>query len=141
MFVKNSYNPIDMSMKSKLNRRQGFTIAEIIIAVAIMAALVAVLMRGLQSSRKSIQRDVYRLALRERASLIRGRIQAMKLEGAAPTADLGNLELTSEEKKDPFGTDYSLSYDSKKEEFTITPAPKGSLAAAGVTAETFRVEE
>ena len=130
-----------MSMKSKLNRRQGFTIAEIIIAVAIMAALVAVLMRGLQSSRKSIERDTYRIAMRERAALIKGRIQAARFEGITPSTGLTNISLTSEEKKDPFGENYTFAYDSTANKLKITPATNGKLGKMGIADETFDVDD
>lgn len=124
-------------MKSKLNRRRGFTIAEIIIAVAIMATLIAVLMKGLQTSRANIKRDTYQAELKKRALTIGAKAEAYVFQNgklAGFTADTTDLE-------DPVGQTYGVTTagPTKNGEYTVTisPATSGVLAGLGIQSYTY----
>lgn len=97
-------------MERKLWETLGFTIAEIIVAVAITAALVTVLMKGLQSLRKSLQKDLYEAEVDKRLLLVRSKVEAAFFNGDSPDKRLTNIGLTEEEKKDPLGQDYTFKY-------------------------------
>ena len=96
-------------MKSKLNRRRGFTIAEIIMAVAIMGILIATVMKSLQSSRKSIDADMCRGEMYKRIALIKGKVDAAVLAGHTPNANLNNV-LSPEELLDAKGETYTIAF-------------------------------
>lgn len=123
------------SMKSKLSRRRGFTIAEIILAVAIMATLVAVMMKGLQSSRANIRRDTYQAEVNKRVINLGAKAEAYVFKNgtiASFSADSADLE-------DPVGGTYKLAKGSSGGEYqiTLTPATGGVLSNLGVGPETY----
>lgn len=68
-----------------------------------MAALVAVLMKDLQSSVKSVRRNIYRSEVQRRLALIVNKVEIAFLNGETPDGSLNNIGLTEEEKKDPLG--------------------------------------
>lgn len=125
-------------MKSKLNRRRGFTIAEIILAVAIMAVLVSVMMKGLQSSRANIRRDTYQAEVNKRAINIGAKAEAYVFKNgtiSAFVADSADLE-------DPVGETYTLAKTTPAKagdpyKITLTPKASGVLEGLGVSAETY----
>ena len=125
-------------MKSKLNRRRGFTIAEIIIAVAIMATLIAVLMKGLQTSRANIKRDTYQAEIKKRALTIGAKAEAYVLEHGSITG----FTVASDDKKDPVGEDYAVTAEPPAQnrptfKITLAPQAQGVLTGLGVTAESY----
>ena len=125
-------------MKSKLNRRRGFTIAEIIIAVAIMATLVAVLMKGLQTSRANIKRDTYQAELNKRIVNIAAKAEAY----AFKNGNVNGFTPDSDDEKDPVGETYAFAAENPTQsrptyKITLTPKSKGVLEGLGVKAETY----
>ena len=119
-------------MKSKLNRRRGFTIAEIIIAVAIMATLIAVLMKGLQTSRANIKRDTYQAELKKRALTIGAKAEAHVFEHGS----LDGFKPDSDDLKDPVGGTYSVTPTDRTStapyKIKVDPENDGVLAGLGV---------
>ena len=91
------------SEERKLWETLGFAIAEIIVAVTIMTALVAVLMKDLQSSVKSVRRDIYRSEVRKRLEIVVNKVEIALLSGKIPNTNLSNIGLTEEEQKDLLG--------------------------------------
>ena len=125
-------------MKSKLNRRRGFTIAEIIIAVAIMATLIAVLMKGLQTSRNNIKRDTYQAELKKRMLTIAAKAEAHLFEHGSLT----NFTADANDLIDPVGQTYvfgTLARTQANDPYGITLAPQagGILIGLGVTGSTY----
>ena len=125
------------SMKSKLNRRRGFTIAEIIMAVAIMGILIATVMRSLQSSRKSIDADMCRGEMYKRIALIKGKVEAAVLAGYTPNANLSNI-LTAEELLDAKNQRYAITFTlgTPAQDYTLEITPGADIQALGVGKET-----
>ena len=125
-------------MKSKLNKHRGFTIAEIIIAVAIMATLIAVLMNGLKASRANIKRDTYQAELIKRAMTVGAKVEAYVFEhggtaGFAPT---------NTDREDPVGQLYAIvaaDPTTAGDPYTVTVAPQanGILSLLGVQPHTY----
>ena len=125
-------------MKSKLNRRRGFTIAEIIIAVAIMATLIAVLMKGLQASRANIKRDTYQAELNKRIVNIAAKAEAYVFKEGTIT----NFSPDNDDIEDPVGETYAFAAENPTQarptyKITLTPAKDGILKGLGVKAETY----
>ena len=125
-------------MKSKLNRRRGFTIAEIIIAVAIMATLVAVLMKGLQTSRANIKRDKYQAEVNKRVINIGAKAEAYLFK----YGNITNFSPDANDLADPVGATYAFAKAVPKNAgspytITLTPKSKGVLEGLGVKAETY----
>ena len=124
-------------MKSKLNRCRGFTIVEIILAVAIMATLIAVMMKGLQSSRGNIRRDTYQAEVNKRVINIGAKAEAYVFKEGTIT----NFPPDSDDLIDPVGDTYTVTPagPTKTGEYTVTltPKSKGVLEGLGVKAETY----
>ena len=125
-------------MKSKLNRRRGFTIAEIIIAVAIMATLVAVMMKGLQSSRTNIKSDTYQAEINKRILTIGAKAEAYLFEHG----NITSFSADPDDLKDPVGQQYTFAKANPTKagdpyKITLTPAKSGTLEGLGVKAEQY----
>ena len=123
-------------MKSKLNRRRGFTIAEIIIAVAIMATLIAVLMRGLQTSRTNIKRDTYQAELTKRALTIGAKAEAYVFEHG----NLTGFTADAVDKTDPVGETYVVTPanpGNAGDPYTVTVTPQTSGTLAGLNVQPY----
>jgi prepilin-type N-terminal cleavage/methylation domain-containing protein len=125
-------------MKSKLNRRRGFTIAEIIIAVAIMATLVAVLMKGLQTSKANIKRDTYKLEANRRIKNLGVKAEAHVFQNGT----IGDFKPDPEDLEDPVGETYVFNAASPAKSgdpytITLTPKSKGALEELGIATQTY----
>ena len=70
-------------MERKLWETLGFTTVEIIVAVAITAALVGVLMKGLQSSVKSVREDLYEAEVDKKLPLVSCKVEVVLMSGIA----------------------------------------------------------
>ena len=123
------------SMKSKLNRRRGFTIAEIIMAVAIMGILIATVMKNLQSSRKSIDADMCRGEMHKRIALIKGKVEAAVIAGYTPNQGLTNI-LSPEELLDAKGQGYTIVFSTANANYKLEITPGAKVTALGVGKET-----
>lgn len=122
-------------MKSKLNKRRGFTIAEIIMAVAIMAILIGTVMKSLQSSRESVKADMVRAEMVKRLSLAKAKIEAALANEKTPQGDLKDI-LGSDDLTDANGETYTFAYASQNGTYSITVTPGNKALNAGVKAQT-----
>ena len=124
-------------MKSKLNRRRGFTIAEIIMAVAIMGILIATVIKSLQSSKESIKADMVRAEMHKKVGLIKGRVEAAVIGGITPNAGLTNI-LRADDLKDFNGEAYTVAFTpgTPSEDYKLEIAPGAKGQALGITKET-----
>jgi prepilin-type N-terminal cleavage/methylation domain-containing protein len=102
-------------MKSKLNRRRGFTIVEIIVAVVIMGALFTILVNSLGNARKRAERSTKQARVREDAVIYREEVDALISESfqGKKGADIAKY-LKSRHDKDPYGQDYSFTITGDK---------------------------
>ena len=126
-------------MKSKLNKRRGFTIAEIIMAVAIMAILIGTVMKSLQSSRESVKADMVRAEMAKKYGLIKGKVEAALAGGLSIDTGLTYI-LSSKDLLDLNGEPYDIKFteglNGGQHTLTLSPGPKGT--ALGVTTETYK---
>lgn len=119
-------------MKSKLNRRRGFTIVEIIVAVVIMAALFTVLANSLSGARKRAERSTKQARIREDAVVYKEEVDALIAEsfkakvGANIAAYLGGRH-----DKDPYDQDYTFTINGD----VLTVKPGTSATDAGLHEE------
>lgn len=119
-------------MKSKLNRRQGFTIIEIIVAVVIMAALFTILANSLNNARKRAERSTRQARVREDAVIYKDEV-----DGLIADSFLGGKGteirdyLNGRGDKDPYGDNYTFTVVGS----TLTVKPGNSAATAGVHEE------
>ena len=125
-------------MKSKLNKRQGFTIIEIIVAVVIMAALFTVLANSLNGARKRAERSTRQARIREDAVVYKEEVEGLIADSfkAKVGADIAAY-LDDRHDKDPYDQDYT--FDITGSVLTVTPGT--SATDAGLHEEIITLSE
>ena len=116
-------------MKSKLNRRRGFTIIEIIVAVVIMAALFTILANSLNNARKRAERSTKQARVREDAVIYKEEVDGLIADNflGGKGTDIED-HLNARKDKDPFGEDYTFSVAGN----TLKVIPNATAKAAGL---------
>lgn len=121
-------------MKSKLNKRRGFTIIEVLIAVAVMAILITAVMNGINGAKKEARQKIWQTEVKKEA------LHAVELVedymSSHPTAAVADAAAAVKNnlRNDPTGNQYVLSSSTNGLGITLTPS-KG-VTSAGVQAVT-----
>jgi hypothetical protein len=103
-----------------------------------MATLVAVLMKGLQSSRANIRRDTYQSEVNKRVINIGAKAEAYVFKNGTIAA----FSPDADDLLDPVNETYTLAKAAPAKvgdpyKITLTPAKSGVLEGLGVAAETY----
>jgi hypothetical protein len=105
-----------------------------------MATLIAVLMKGLQTSRANLKRDTYQAELKKRVANIGAKAEAYVFENGS----IGGFAATGDDLTDPVGEKYEVTPvgPTKTGTYTVTVAPhsSGILEGLGVTAEKYEFQ-
>ena len=125
------------SMKGKLNKRRGFTIVEIIVAVVIMSALMTIVMRSLQRAQTSAKRSTYQARVREDAVVFAQEAKRIIDDGVATTKDVANI-LNGYHAPDPGTAKDSYTFSVSKGILTVSPGT--ALKKIGVHEEKIKIQ-
>ena len=125
-------------MKSKLNRRRGFTIVEIIVAVVIMASLFTVLVNSLNGARKRAERSTKQARVREDAVIYKQEVDGLLADSfKAKSGAQIKVYLDARNDKDPYGENYVFTVNGT----TLTVQPGPQAIADGLHAEVITLSE
>ena len=117
------------SMKSKLNKRRGFTIVEVLIAVAIMAILITAVMNGITGAKAEARKKIWQTEVDKETlhaiELVEQRMTNNPNETDATVAAAVKPSL----RKDPTGGTYTLTIAAGK----VTLAPSQVVKDVGVS--------
>lgn len=114
-------------MKGKLNRRLGFTIIEIIVAVVIMAALFTVLVNSLSGVRARAERSPKQAQIMKDAVIYKQEVAQLIENGIKDPARIKDI-MENRHDKDPFGEEYKFEIDGS----ALTVKPGTSATEAGL---------
>ena len=116
-------------MKSKLNKRRGFTIVEVLIAVAIMAILITAVMNGITGAKAEARKKIWQTEVDKETlhaiELVEERMTNNPNETDATVAAAVKPSL----RKDPTGGTYTLTIAAGK----VTLAPSQVVKDVGVS--------
>ena len=119
-------------MKSKLNRRRGFTVIEIIVAVVIMAALFTVLVKSLDGAKTRAERSTKQTRIKEDALMYKEEVEQMLEDNfkGKKGADIASY-MNKRGDKDPNNENYIFGIQGTT--FGLKPGP--TAIAAGIHEE------
>ena len=116
-------------MKSKLSKYRGFTIVEVLIAVAIMAILITAVMNGISGAKREARKKIWQTEVdKETLHAVQLIENHMASNVGVPASDAAKA-VENDLRKDPTGNKYTLTATAGG---SVTLKPSGAVTAAGV---------
>lgn len=117
-------------MENKLSKYRGFTIVEVLIAVAIMAILITTVMNGISGAKREARQKIWETAVEKEAlhaaQLIEGYLASHP--GSTPGDAAAASAVTDKLRRDPTGNAYTLTATTSG---SITLKPSQAVQDAG----------
>ena len=118
------------SMKNKLSKYRGFTIVEVLIAVAVMAILITAVMNGISGAKREARQKIWQTEVDKEALHAAHLIEEYLSShpGSTPSEAIKASAVKDSLRKDPTGQTYNLAISTKG---SMTLQPSKAVQDAG----------